>query len=85
MNSYILYCKKYMNSWYMNLYGVHTFYKRRSKNFTLELNHRPQYTHYSGLQPEVGYHSRGIHSLRMGWRNLISSCAVVSVFCSGGK
>ncbi len=26
-----------------------------------------------------------IHSLRMGWRNLFSSCAVVSVFCSGGK
>ncbi len=26
-----------------------------------------------------------IHSLRMGWRNLFYSCAVVSVFCSGGK
>ncbi len=26
-----------------------------------------------------------IHSLRIGWRNLFSSCAVVSVFCSGGK
>ena len=26
-----------------------------------------------------------IHSLRMGWRNLFSSCAVVSVFGSGGK
>jgi hypothetical protein len=26
-----------------------------------------------------------IHSLRVGWRNLISSCAVVSVFCSGGQ
>ncbi len=26
-----------------------------------------------------------IHSLRMGWRNLFSSCAVVSVFCSDGK
>ena len=26
-----------------------------------------------------------IHSLCMGWRNLFSSCAVVSVFCSGGK
>ncbi len=26
-----------------------------------------------------------IHSLRVGWRNLFSSCAVVSVFCSGGK
>ncbi len=25
------------------------------------------------------------HLLRMGWRNLFSSCAVVSVFCSGGK
>ena len=26
-----------------------------------------------------------IHSLCVGWRNLFSSCAVVSVFCSGGK
>ncbi len=26
-----------------------------------------------------------IHSLRVGLRNLFSSCAVVSVFCSGGK
>ncbi len=26
-----------------------------------------------------------IHSLRVGRRNLFSSCAVVSVFCSGGK
>ncbi len=26
-----------------------------------------------------------MHSLRVGWRNLFSSCAVVSVFCSGGK
>ena len=26
-----------------------------------------------------------IHSLRVGWRNLFSSCAVVSVFCSGRK
>jgi hypothetical protein len=26
-----------------------------------------------------------IHSLRMGWRNFFSSCAVVSVFGSGGK
>ncbi len=26
-----------------------------------------------------------IHSLRVGWRNLFSSCAVVSVFCSSGK
>ncbi len=26
-----------------------------------------------------------IHSLRVGWRNFFSSCAVVSVFCSGGK
>jgi hypothetical protein len=25
------------------------------------------------------------HSLRVGWRNLFTSCAVVSVFCSGGK
>ncbi len=25
------------------------------------------------------------HSLRMGWRNFSSSCAVVSVFGSGGK
>ena len=27
----------------------------------------------------------GIHSLRVGWRNFFSSCAVVSVFGSGGK
>ncbi len=26
-----------------------------------------------------------IHSLRVGWRNLFSICAVVSFFCSGGK
>ncbi len=26
-----------------------------------------------------------IHSLRVGWRNFFSSCAVVSVFCSGWK
>ena len=26
-----------------------------------------------------------IHLLRMGWRNFFSSCAVVSVFGSGGK
>ncbi len=26
-----------------------------------------------------------IYSLCMGWRNFFSSCAVVSVFCSGGK
>ncbi len=26
-----------------------------------------------------------IHLLRVGWRNLFSSCAVVSVFCSGRK
>ncbi len=26
-----------------------------------------------------------IHSLCVGWRNFFSSCAVVSVFCSGGK
>ncbi len=26
-----------------------------------------------------------IHLLCMGWRNLFSCCAVVSVFCSGGK
>jgi hypothetical protein len=26
-----------------------------------------------------------IHLLRVGWRNLFSSCAVVSVFGSGGK
>ncbi len=26
-----------------------------------------------------------IHSLCVGWRNLFSSCAVMSVFCSGGK
>jgi hypothetical protein len=26
-----------------------------------------------------------IHSLHVGWRDLFSSCAVVSVFCSGGK
>jgi hypothetical protein len=26
-----------------------------------------------------------IHSLRMGWKNFFSSCAVVSFFCSGGK
>ncbi len=26
-----------------------------------------------------------IHLLRVGWWNLFSSCAVVSVFCSGGK
>ncbi len=25
------------------------------------------------------------HSLCVGWRNFFSSCAVVSVFCSGGK
>ena len=32
--------------------------------------------------------SRGLEEppmLRVGWRNLFSSCAVVSVFCSGGK
>jgi hypothetical protein len=28
---------------------------------------------------------KGIHLLRMGWRNFFSSCAVVSVFGSGGK
>ncbi len=26
-----------------------------------------------------------IHLLCVGWRNLFSSCAIVSVFCSGGK
>ncbi len=26
-----------------------------------------------------------IHLLHVGWRNFFSSCAVVSVFCSGGK
>ncbi len=26
-----------------------------------------------------------IHLLRVGWRNLFSSCAVVSAFCYGGK
>ncbi len=26
-----------------------------------------------------------VHSLHVGWRNLFSSCAVVSVFCSGRK
>jgi hypothetical protein len=26
-----------------------------------------------------------IHLLRVGWRNLFFSCALVSVFCSGGK
>ncbi len=26
-----------------------------------------------------------LHLLRVGWRNLFSSCAVVSVFGSGGK
>ncbi len=26
-----------------------------------------------------------IHSLPVGWRNLFSSCPIVSVFCSGGK
>ncbi len=30
-------------------------------------------------------HHRVERSLRVGWRNLFSSCAVVSVFCSGGK
>ncbi len=28
---------------------------------------------------------REIHSLHVGWRNFFSSCAVVSVFGSGGK
>ncbi len=27
----------------------------------------------------------GIHSLHVGWRNFFSSCAVVSVFGSGGE
>ncbi len=30
------------------------------------------------------YTKKQIHSLRVGWKNLFSSCAVVSVFCSGG-
>ncbi len=28
---------------------------------------------------------RNLPTLRVGWRNFFSSCAVVSVFCSGGK
>ncbi len=32
-----------------------------------------------------GLTDRDIHSLRVGWRNFFSSCAVVSVFGSGRK
>jgi hypothetical protein len=31
------------------------------------------------------FKSASIHLLRVGWRDFFSSCAVVSVFCSGGK
>ncbi len=41
----------------------------------LALNHR-----WTEVQTE-----ERIHSLRVGWRNFFSSCAVVSVFGSGGK
>ncbi len=37
---------------------------------------------YSQMESQTEKH---IHSLRVGWRNFFSSCAVVSVFCSGGK
>ena len=33
----------------------------------------------------VWFTLRNLPTLRVGWRNLFSSCAVVSVFCSGGK
>jgi hypothetical protein len=42
------------------------------------------YSHSPYSQTESQTESQ-IHSLRVGWRNLFSSCAVVSVFCSGGK
>ncbi len=36
-------------------------------------------------EPIRGASTTRIHSLCVGWRNLFSSCAVVSVFGSGGK
>jgi hypothetical protein len=46
-------------------------------------SHKHSFTPYPSLSPYSPTDritDRGTHSLRMGWRNLFSSCAVVSVF-----
>jgi hypothetical protein len=45
----------------------------------LAITHRQNYGETDRISEER------IHSLRVGWRNLFSSCAVVSVFGSGRK
>ncbi len=52
--------------------------RERKHSFTLYPSLSPY--RQTELQTE-----KQIHSLRVGWRNLFSSCAVASVFCSGGK
>jgi hypothetical protein len=51
-------------------------------------SHKHSFTQYHSLstyrRTELWTEER-IHSLRMGWRPLFSSCAVVSGFSSGGK
>ncbi len=52
------------------------------------LSVKHSFTLYPSLSPYSQTESRTekqIHSLRVGWRNFFPSCAVVSVFGSGGK
>ncbi len=52
------------------------------------LSDKHSFTPYPSLSPyrQTEWQTeRRIHSLRIGWRNFFSSCAVVSVFGSGGK
>ncbi len=47
-------------------------------------SHKHSFTPYPSRSP-YRWTERWIHSLRVGWRNFFFSCAVVSVFGSGGK
>ncbi len=53
-----------------------------------DLSVKHSFTLYPSLSPYSQTESQTeerIHLLCVGWRNLFSSCAVVSDFCSGGK
>jgi hypothetical protein len=53
-----------------------------------DLSVKHSFTPYPSLSPYSQTESRTeerIHSLRMGWKNVFSSCGFVSVFGSGGK
>jgi hypothetical protein len=72
-----------------NSYAIQTFSIQRTPKRKITVHsHKHSFPPYPSLSPyrlTDRQTDRQIHSLPVGWRNLFSSCAVVSVFGSGGK